>query len=114
MPVTRREFLTKTAKAAGAAYPAMLALGMLKSSPAHCFNLTGNGKGKHVIILGAGLAGMTTAYELKKLGYTCTILEARNRAGGRCWSIRKGSTHIEPAQPLQTASFDDGLYFNAG
>jgi monoamine oxidase len=114
MQVTRREFLTKTAKAAGAAYPTMLALGMLKSAPAHGFALPGNGNGKHVIILGAGLAGMATAYELKKLGYKCTILEARNRAGGRCWSIRKGSTHIETAQPLQTASFDDGLYFNAG
>lgn len=114
MPVTRREFLTKAAKAAGASYPAMLALGMLKSSPAHSFHFSGNGSGKHVIILGAGLAGMTTAYELNKLGYKCTVLEARNRAGGRCWSIRNGSTGIETNEPLQTASFDNGLYFNAG
>ena len=114
MPVSRREFLTKSAKAAGAAYPAMLALGMLKPSPAHAFNLSGNGNGKHIIILGAGLAGMASAYELRKLGYKCTILEARKRAGGRCWSIRKGSTHLETDQPLNTATFDDGLYFNAG
>ncbi|MEO6329131.1 MAG: flavin monoamine oxidase family protein [Ginsengibacter sp.] len=114
MPVSRREFLTKTAKAAGAAYPAMLALGMLKAAPAYPFDLRGNGSGKKVIILGAGLAGMSAAYELGKLGYTCIIFEARTRAGGRCWSIRKGALHTETEQPLQTATFNEGLYFNAG
>ena len=113
MPQTRRTFLTNLGKAA-AGYPAMLALGMLKSAPAHAFNLQGSGNGKHVIILGAGLAGMASAYELAKLGYRCTILEARNRAGGRCWSVRNGTSSNETEQPLQTAKFDQGLYFNAG
>lgn len=58
--------------------------------------------------------GMAAAYELSKLGYRCMILEARNRAGGRCFSVRKGSTNIETGQPLQTANFDEGQYFNAG
>jgi monoamine oxidase len=80
---------------AGAAYPAMLALGMLKPSDAHAFDLPGSGNGKKVIILGGGLAGMTCAYELTKLGYNCTILEARKRAGGRCFSIRNGSTNTD-------------------
>ncbi|MEO6232220.1 MAG: flavin monoamine oxidase family protein [Ferruginibacter sp.] len=114
MPVSRREFLTKSAKVAAAAYPAMFALGMLKPAPAHAFNLTGTGNGKKIVILGAGLSGMAAAYELSKLGYNCTILEARQRAGGRCWSVRKGSTNIETDQPLQRADFDEGLYFNAG
>ncbi len=92
----------------------MLALGMLKPAPAHAFTLEGNGNGKKVIILGGGLAGMSTAYELGKLGYNCVILEARNRAGGRCWSISKGTTATETDQPVQTAQFDGGLYFNAG
>lgn len=43
-------------------------------------------------ILGAGIAGMTAAYELSKAGYECTLLEARDRAGGRCWTIRSGDT----------------------
>lgn len=113
MPLTRRHFLTNLSKAA-AGYPAMLALGMLKNSPAHAFNLEGNGNGKHVIILGAGLAGMASAYELTKLGYKCTILEARNRAGGRCWSVRRGTISKETDLPVQTAAFDEGMYFNAG
>lgn len=98
----------------GAAYPAMMALGMLKPAPAHAFNLEGSGNGKKVIILGAGLAGMTCAYELSKLGYQCTILEARERTGGRCWSIRNGSKHTEDDKPTAIAKFDEGLYFNAG
>ena len=57
---------------------------------------------------------MSAAYELEKLGYDCTILEARERAGGRCFSVRNGSTNEEINQPKQTAIFDDGLYFNAG
>jgi monoamine oxidase len=112
--ITRRDFLGKGAMLAGGAYPAMMALGLLRPAPAHAFNLQGDGKGKHIIILGAGLAGMTCAYELNKLGYQCTILEARQRAGGRCWSIRNGSSHQEADKPPVTARFDDGLYFNAG
>lgn len=114
MSISRRDFLNNTIKGSLASYPAMMALGLLRSSPAHSFKLEGNGNGKHVIILGAGLSGMTSAYELMKLGYKCTILEARERAGGRCWSIRNGSIHTETDQPKQTATFDKDLYFNAG
>ncbi|WP_204985872.1 flavin monoamine oxidase family protein [Mucilaginibacter psychrotolerans] len=112
--LTRRNFLSKGAMLAGGTYPAMLALGMLKAAPAHAFNLTGTGNGKHIIILGGGLAGLASAYELNKLGYKTTIIEARERAGGRCWSIRNGSTNQETGMPATTAKFDDGLYFNAG
>ncbi len=112
--ISRRDFLSKGAMLAGGTYPAMLALGLLKSAPAHAFNLQGSGNGKRIIILGAGLTGMACAYELNKLGYQCTVLEARQRTGGRCWSIRKGSTYTEIDKPAVTANFDDGLYFNAG
>jgi monoamine oxidase len=112
--ITRRSFLSKGAMLAGGAYPAMMALGMIRPAPAYSFNLSGSGDGKHIIILGGGLAGMTCAYELNKLGYRCTILEARSRAGGRCWSIRNGSTNTETDKTTATARFDEGLYFNAG
>ncbi len=92
----------------------MIAMGMLPAAPAHPFRLEGDGNGKEVLILGAGLAGMAAAYELGKLGYQCTILEARERAGGRCWSIRKGSSNVETGGQVHTAAFDEGQYFNAG
>ena len=73
------------------------------------------GSGKSVVILGAGIAGMTTAYEMKKLGYSCTILEATNRAGGHNRTIRGGDTIVE-TDSNQTCLFDvdDDLYFNPG
>jgi len=92
----------------------MMAMGLLPGVPAHPFRLEGSGNGASVLILGAGLAGMSAAYELQKLGYRCTILEARERAGGRCWSIRKGSVNEEVSQGVHTAGFDEGQYFNAG
>jgi len=56
---------------------------------------TSAGVGKSVVILGGGIAGMTTAFEMKKLGYTCTILEALPNAGGRNRTIRAGDTITE-------------------
>ncbi len=92
----------------------MMALGLLKGAPAHAFELSGNADGKKVLILGGGLCGMATAYELSKLGYQCTILEARDRTGGRCWSPTRGTVSTEVGKATQTAAFDEGLYFNAG
>ncbi|MDJ0348329.1 NAD(P)/FAD-dependent oxidoreductase [Cryobacterium sp. PH29-G1] len=39
-----------------------------------------------VIIIGAGLAGLTAAWKLRQLGHDPVVLEARNRVGGRTWS----------------------------
>jgi len=42
---------------------------------------------RSVIIVGAGLAGLCAAYELKNLGYTVSVYEARHRVGGRAYSF---------------------------
>ena len=42
---------------------------------------------KNIIILGAGLSGLLTAYRLKNLGYEVKILEARDRVGGRIHTL---------------------------
>lgn len=41
-----------------------------------------------IIIIGAGLSGVLTAYRLKKAGFKIKILEARTRAGGRIYTTR--------------------------
>ena len=39
-----------------------------------------------IVIVGAGLAGLTSAYRLKQAGISAVIYEASNRVGGRCWT----------------------------
>src|SRR3954451_19902974 len=40
------------------------------------------------IVVGAGLAGLTAAYELRRAGFDVTVLEARDRIGGRVYTVR--------------------------
>jgi monoamine oxidase len=73
------------------------------------------GTGKSVVILGGGIAGMTSALEMTRLGYSCTILEATARAGGRNLTIRSGDV-VNETDSSQVCMFDvdDDLYFNPG
>jgi len=73
------------------------------------------GIGKSVVILGGGIAGMTTAFEMSILGYDCTILEATAVAGGRNRTLR-ASDVVNETDSSQTCmfDFDDELYFNPG
>ncbi len=48
-----------------------------------------------VLIIGAGAAGLATAYELVKAGKKVTVLEARNRIGGRIHTIQTNKGHME-------------------
>src|SRR5689334_21544924 len=47
------------------------------------------GARKRVVVLGAGLAGLVAAYELKHQGHDVVVLEAQNRVGGRVLTCRE-------------------------
>jgi monoamine oxidase len=117
--LTRRDFLMRVGQAGGyrAAFTMMQSLGLLPlaASAASTVELpAGSGKGTSVVILGGGIAGLASAYELSKLGYTCTLLEARERIGGRNWTVR-GGTKIEFTNGFtQNCAFGEGLYQNIG
>jgi monoamine oxidase len=115
--MTRRRFLEHLGRVGGTAavLAAMSAFGIASASAAERPpELRGSGKGKKILILGAGHAGATSAYELAKLGYEITILEARAFSGGRVQTARKGFVAQEMGMDAETCDFDEGLYINFG
>ena len=55
-------------------------------------------RGVSVIVAGAGLAGLSAALDLLAMGADVTILEARDRVGGRVWTIREGFAEGQHAE----------------
>src|SRR5438270_10812336 len=116
MGLTRRALLEQIGRTGGlgAAYMAMETLGLAVPTPAGAENFRlppASGDGRSVVILGAGIAGLVSAYELKRAGYRVTVVEARDRIGGRAWSVRNGDRVVQNGRPDQIATFDPGLYF---
>ena len=119
MALTRRAFLERLGAVGGygAVYLGMEAMGLLNAPPATAepFALPPrSGHGRKVAILGAGIAGLVAAYELKRVGWDVTVLEARDRIGGRVWTVRGGDAIEQIGRPDQACGFSDGLYLNAG
>ena len=118
MQFTRRQFLSAVGSVGGSAavYQSALAIGLMPLSLGHRADITPIPAGsRKVVILGAGLAGLTCTYELEKAGYECIVLEASHRIGGRILTLRGGDT-VDEMGHSQTCEFDEhpDLYFNAG
>lgn len=114
--VTRRQFLLRIARHGSAAVlGSMFALELFAKEDRFQPRFEGRaGRRRRVIVLGGGLAGLSTAYELGRLGYDCTVLEARSRPGGRCWTVRRGTEETEIGFDRQVCTFDEGQFYNAG
>ena len=87
--LSRREFLFAAASAAIVRAPAFAKATAGKQARA-----------QRILVIGAGMAGLSAAFELVAQGHDVTILEARTRPGGRVQTMR------DP--------FADGLYADAG
>lgn len=115
--LSRRAFLNAAGAMGGstAVFRAAVALGLLPAAAHARPTRAALTKPKKVLILGAGISGLTAAYELDKRGYQVQILEASFRAGGRNMTVRHGSRIDETGYP-QVCNFDDDpdLYFNCG
>ena len=100
-----------------AAFLTMQGLGLIDPSAAAIKSVeaaTGSGKGTKVVILGGGIAGLVAAYELRSLGYECTLLEARERPGGRNWTVRGGDKVTFLDGTAQSCTWEQGHYQNFG
>ena len=60
---------------------------------------------KKVIIVGAGIAGLTTAFRLQKAGFEVVVLESRERIGGRATTIKKQGYSIDPGASAILGSY---------
>ena len=116
-PPTRRMFLEGLARTGGASllFAGMGALGFgIESAVAAPPVLSGGGAGKSVVVLGSGMGGLTAALELSRAGYTVTLLEARDRVGGRSYTARAGTRLTELGGEEQVCTFAAGQYINPG
>lgn len=115
--VTKRDLLAMIGKTAGASAMYMAMAGMEQAKASNFkgpVKLEGPSKGASVLILGAGVAGMTAALELSKAGYKVQVLEYQDRIGGRSWSLYGGTTYTELGGATQTCQFAPGNYINPG
>jgi monoamine oxidase len=78
--ITRRRFLLNAGAVATAAVAA--------SAWSRLAPLARGATAGRVVVVGAGLAGLTCAYRLKQAGITAQVYEAAERVGGRCWTLR--------------------------
>jgi len=119
MGISRRDFLMRVGQAGGysAAFATMQSLGLMPMKGVEAQAIAapaGVGKGVKVVVLGGGIGGLVSAYELKKLGYDVTLLEARERPGGRNWTGRKGTKVKFVDGTEQTINWEEGNYQNLG
>ena len=75
-PITRRAMLTRRRTLALLPVPFLAARTSLARTP------------DHVVVVGAGLSGLTAARDLQAAGLRVTVVEARNRIGGRVFSYK--------------------------
>ena len=72
----------------------------LKLAAAGLLPQAGPSKPRKILVAGAGIAGLSCAYELVRRGHDVTVVEASGRTGGHVLTIRDG--------------LDDGLYADGG
>ncbi len=95
---SRRDFL-KTLSLALSATLLRPITAVAQIGPTQFFSRRKADNPKRILVIGAGLAGLTAAYELTQAGHDVIVFEARNRAGGRVLTVR---------------DFADGLYAECG
>ncbi|GAB3574828.1 flavin monoamine oxidase family protein [Hymenobacter daeguensis] len=88
---SRRDFLANTARlgvlvGAGSLLAACETVAVEPAAPTAAGHADAKGPAPRIAVVGAGMAGLNCAYQLKKAGFQATIYEASNRVGGRIFT----------------------------
>ena len=125
MNFTRRDFVRKLARHGGEAAGATALVGWQDAlaeslpdsfEPPAPFSVSNRGlKGRSVIVIGAGLAGLVATLELNRAGCDCALYEATERIGGRIFTLRSGD-RVRDAVHEQRVGWPEAehLRFEAG
>src|SRR5919197_2604025 len=106
-PLTRRSFL----RGVGAATALAASSSASRAAAASSKGAASSPRAFDAVVVGAGFAGLSAAYELQKRGASVLVLEARDRVGGRTLNAPLGADHVvevggQFAGPTQTAILD--------
>src|ERR1700724_3754817 len=99
-PISRRVFLGGAAAAlvAACSTKSRKSVGSVTARP-------DPGAARRVVVVGAGLAGLTAALGLREAGWDVVVIEARPRVGGRVHTLYGGESGVP---------FDSGLHAEVG
>lgn len=62
-----------------------------------------------IAVIGAGIAGLAAAHDLRRAGLTPTVFESRDRVGGRIWTVRKGDFLMDLGTAVYLGTYKDAI-----
>jgi protoporphyrinogen/coproporphyrinogen III oxidase len=65
--------------------------------------------GSRVAVIGAGIAGLTAAHDLRAAGCDVVVFETRDRVGGRVWTVRKGDFLMDLGTAVYLGTYRDAI-----
>jgi oxygen-dependent protoporphyrinogen oxidase len=65
--------------------------------------------GPQIAVVGGGMAGMSAAYRLKKLGFEPVVFERNDRVGGRIWTIEKGGYLMDLGAAVYLGTYRESI-----